>query len=82
MRAVERIAQPLDRRAGVQIGAGTSIGPHCVIESGTRIGRDNRIWQFCSIGAAPQDKKYAGEPTLLEIGGGTLEAHQKNITRI
>ena len=54
--------------AGVRIGAGTSIGPHCVIESGTTIGAENRIWQFCSIGAAPQDKKYAGEPTLLEIG--------------
>ena len=54
--------------AGVKIGAGTTVGPHCVIETGTTIGLDNRIWQFCSIGAAPQDKKYAGEPTTLEIG--------------
>ncbi|MEO7335749.1 MAG: acyl-ACP--UDP-N-acetylglucosamine O-acyltransferase [Caldimonas sp.] len=52
----------------VRIGAGTSIGPHCVIEGRTTIGRDNRIFQFCSIGAAPQDKKYAGEPTELHIG--------------
>ena len=55
-------------RAGVRIGAGTRIGPHCVIEGRTTIGRDNRIFQFCSIGAVPQDKKYAGEPTELHIG--------------
>ena len=52
----------------VRIGEGTTIGPHCVIEGRTTIGRDNRIFQFCSLGAAPQDKKYAGEPTALEIG--------------
>ena len=55
-------------RAGVRIGAGTQVGPHCVIEGRTTIGRDNRIFQFASIGAAPQDKKYAGEDTALEIG--------------
>jgi len=55
-------------RANVCIGEGTSIGPHCVIEGHTTIGRDNRILQFCSLGAIPQDKKYAGEPTRLEIG--------------
>ncbi len=54
--------------AGVEIGAGTTVGPHVVIEGPTRIGRDNRIFQFASLGAAPQDKKYAGEPTTLEIG--------------
>jgi UDP-N-acetylglucosamine acyltransferase len=54
--------------AQVRIGEGTSVGPHCVIEGHTTIGRDNRIFQFCSLGAAPQDKKYAGEPTRLEIG--------------
>ncbi|SFD95955.1 acyl-ACP--UDP-N-acetylglucosamine O-acyltransferase [Paracidovorax konjaci] len=53
---------------GVTIGAGTTVGPHCVIEGLTSIGRDNRIFQFTSLGAAPQDKKYAGEPTRLEIG--------------
>ena len=54
--------------AGVEIGDGTSVGPHTVIEGPTSIGRDNRIFQFASLGAAPQDKKYAGEPTRLEIG--------------
>ena len=52
----------------VEIGDGTWVGPHVVIEGHTRIGRDNRIFQFNSIGAAPQDKKYAGEATGLEIG--------------
>ena len=55
-------------RQHVRIGAGTTIGPHCVIEGHTTIGRDNRIAQFNSIGGVPQDKKYAGEPTVLEIG--------------
>ena len=55
-------------RTDVRIGEGTTIGPHCVIEGHTTIGRDNRIFQFCSLGAVPQDKKYAGEPTRLEIG--------------
>jgi len=52
----------------VRIGAGTVVGPHCVIEGRTTIGRDNRFFQFASIGAAPQDMKYAGEPTELHIG--------------
>ena len=52
----------------VRIGAGTIVGPHCVIEGRTTIGRDNRISQFNSIGGVPQDKKYAGEDTALEIG--------------
>ena len=52
----------------VKIDAGTSIGPHCVLEGRTTIGRDNRIFQFNSIGAVPQDKKYAGEPCQLQIG--------------
>ena len=55
-------------REHVRVGAGTSIGPHSVIEGRTTIGRDNRIFQFTSIGAEPQDKKYAGEPTELHIG--------------
>ena len=54
----------------VRIGAGTTIGAHCVIEGHTTIGQDNRIFQLASIGAPPQDKKYAGEPTRLEIGNG------------
>ena len=52
----------------VRIGAGTTIGAHCVLEGRTTIGQDNRIFQFASIGAVPQDKKYAGEPTELVIG--------------
>lgn len=52
----------------VSIGAQTSIGAHCVIEGRTTIGANNRIFQFNSIGAIPQDKKYAGEPTELVIG--------------
>ena len=52
----------------VRIGAGTSVGPHTVIEGHTTIGRDNRIFQFASLGAIPQDKKYAGEPCELVIG--------------
>ncbi|HCZ16415.1 MAG TPA: acyl-ACP--UDP-N-acetylglucosamine O-acyltransferase [Accumulibacter sp.] len=52
----------------VQIADNTVIGPHVVISGRTRIGRDNRIFQFCSLGEVPQDKKYAGEPTCLEIG--------------
>ena len=52
----------------VKVGAGTTIAPHCVIEGHTTIGRDNRIFQFASIGAIPQDKKYSGEPCELVIG--------------
>ena len=52
----------------VRVGAGTRIGPHCVLEGHTTIGRDNRIFQFNSLGAIPQDKKYAGEPCQLVIG--------------
>ena len=53
---------------GVEIGSGTVIGPHVVIMGPTSIGLENRIFQFSSIGEAPQDKKYQGEPTRLEIG--------------
>jgi UDP-N-acetylglucosamine acyltransferase len=54
----------------VSIDAGTEVGPHVVIEGYTTIGKDNKFFQFSSIGAAPQDKKWAGEPTRLEIGDG------------
>ena len=56
--------------ANVQIGAGTEIGPHAVIEGHTTIGENNRIFQFASLGAQPQDKKYRDEPTKLIIGNG------------
>jgi UDP-N-acetylglucosamine acyltransferase len=52
----------------VKIGANTRVGAHCVIEGRTTIGVNNRIFQFCSLGAIPQDKKYAGEPCELFIG--------------
>lgn len=52
----------------VEIGDNTRLGSHVVIEGHTRIGCDNQIFQFCSLGAAPQDKKYDNEPTRLEIG--------------
>jgi UDP-N-acetylglucosamine acyltransferase len=52
----------------VRIGAGTSIGAHCVIDGRTTIGCDNRVFAFNSLGAPPQDKKYAGEPTELQVG--------------
>ena len=53
---------------GVSIGPGTWVGPHVVINGPARIGAQNKIYQFASIGDAPQDKKYKGEPTRLEIG--------------
>ena len=52
----------------VTIGDGTWIGPHVVISKCTQIGKQNKIYQFCSIGEAPQHQGYAGEPTRLEIG--------------
>ena len=52
----------------VQVGANTRIGPHAVIQGPASIGADNVIFQFASVGSAPQDKKYKGEPTRLEVG--------------
>jgi len=54
----------------VRIGADTRIGAHCVIEGRTTLGAGNRVFQFVSLGAVPQDKKYAGEETALVIGSG------------
>jgi UDP-N-acetylglucosamine acyltransferase len=54
----------------VRIGEGSKIGSHCVIEGNTTIGCNNTIFQFCSLGAVPQDKKYKAEATRLEIGDG------------
>ena len=54
--------------AGVRIGSGSWVGPHVVIEGPTEIGRNNRIFQYASIGAEPQDKKHKGEQTWLRIG--------------
>jgi len=54
--------------ADVEIGEGTRVGPHVVIEGPTRIGKNNQIFQFASVGGAPQDITYQGEPTRLEMG--------------
>lgn len=56
----------------VDIGSGSVIGPHVVINGPTKIGNNNKIYQYASIGEDPQDKKYAGEPTRLEIGDNNV----------
>jgi len=56
----------------VEVGEGTTIGAHVVIEGRTRIGKSNRIFAHSALGGEPQDKKYAGEPTGLEIGDRNL----------
>lgn len=56
----------------VSIDAGTTVGPHALLQGHTKLGRNNRIHPFASIGGPPQDKKYAGEPTRLEIGDGNM----------
>jgi len=76
----------------VVIGPGTVVGPHVVINGPTRIGAGNRFYQFASIGDAPQDKKYKGEPTRLEIGDRNVfresctvnrgTTHDKGVTTI
>jgi UDP-N-acetylglucosamine acyltransferase len=78
--------------ADVVIGAGTWIGPHVVINGPTRIGSGNKVFQFASLGDAPQDKKYNGEPTRLEIGDRNVfresvtvnrgTTHDKGVTHI
>jgi UDP-N-acetylglucosamine acyltransferase len=78
--------------ADVVIGDGTWIGPHVVINGPTRLGAGNKVYQFASLGDAPQDKKYAGEPTRLEIGDRNVfresvtvnrgTTHDKGVTRI
>lgn len=65
----------------VKIASGTVIGPHVVIQGPTSIGRDNRIFQFASIGEACQDKKYNGEPTALEIGDNNVIREHVTIHR-
>jgi UDP-N-acetylglucosamine acyltransferase len=65
----------------VEIGDGTTIGAHNVITGLTRIGKDNRIFHFCSIGEANQDKKYKGEPTRVEIGDGNTIREYVSIHR-
>jgi UDP-N-acetylglucosamine acyltransferase len=54
--------------AGARVGEGTSIGHHAVIHTGTSLGRRNKVFPHSVVGGAPQDLKYGGQPTLLEIG--------------
>ncbi len=65
----------------VEIGAGSRIESHVVINGPTRIGENNHIYQFCSIGDDPQDKKYGDEPTRLEIGDGNTIREYCTISR-
>lgn len=65
----------------VRIGAGTEVGAHAVIEGPTRIGRDNRIHAFASVGTDPQDKKFTGETTRLEVGDGNTVREFVTINR-
>ncbi len=67
---------------GVEIGAGTRIGSHCIIKGPTRIGRNNRVFSFCSIGEDPQDKKFSGVgESRLEIGDGNTMREYCSINR-
>lgn len=76
----------------VEVGEGTWIGPHVVIQGPTKIGKHNKIFQFSSIGEIPQDKKFQGEKTSLEIGDRNVirefctvnrgTAQDKSITRL
>jgi UDP-N-acetylglucosamine acyltransferase len=78
--------------AGVEIGPRTIVGPHAVINGPTTIGADNHVFQFASIGDAPQDKKYRGEPTRLAIGDRNVfrefctvnrgTTHDEGVTRV
>jgi UDP-N-acetylglucosamine acyltransferase len=67
--------------ANVEIGSGCQIESHVVIKGPTKIGKNNHIYQFSSVGEVPQDKKYAGEPTLLEIGDNNLIRESVTINR-
>ena len=65
----------------VEIGKGSKIHSHVVIEGPTLIGSDNEIFQFASIGGDPQDKKYKGEKTYLEIGNENVVREGVTINR-
>ena len=67
--------------AQVQIGRGTRVGPHAVIMGPSRIGENNNIYQFASLGDDPQDKKYRGELTRLEVGNGNVFREYVSVNR-
>lgn len=56
----------------VKIGAGTILHSNVVLDGHTEIGENNKIFQFCSIGAPPQDNSYKGEPTKVVIGNNNI----------
>ena len=65
----------------VEVGEGTWIGAHVVLDGRIKIGRDNKIFHFASLGAPPQDKKYGGEDTAVEIGDGNTIREYVTINR-
>ena len=65
----------------VEVGEGTWIGAHVVLDGRLKIGRNNKIFHFASLGAPPQDKKYAGEDTAVEIGDGNTIREYVTINR-
>lgn len=67
--------------AEVELGAGTVIGPHVVVKGPTTIGKNNRIFQFASVGEDPQDLKYAGERTELHMGDNNIVREYATINR-
>jgi UDP-N-acetylglucosamine acyltransferase len=67
--------------ADVEVGEGSWIGAHVVLDGQLRVGRRNRIFHFASLGAPPQDKKYAGEDTAVEIGDGNTIREYVTINR-
>ena len=67
--------------ADVTIGEGSWVGPHVVLKGPTTIGKNNKIYQFASVGEDPQDLKYAGEPTRLEIGDNNIIREYATINR-
>ena len=66
---------------GVKIGSGTKLGPHCIVHKDTVIGKDNNLVAACSVGADPQDLKYTGEQTFLEIGDNNTIREYVTINR-
>jgi UDP-N-acetylglucosamine acyltransferase len=65
----------------VEIGDGTWVGPHVVINGPTKVGCNNKFYQFASIGEDPQDRKYNGEPTRLEIGDNNIFRESMTVSR-
>lgn len=67
--------------ADVEISSGTKISSHAIIKGPTKIGRNNQIFQFASVGEDSQDKKYHGEKTFLEIGDNNVIREYSSIHR-